>query len=80
MIAEETVAEVHALLLAAWVDRYNAGVDDYNDADDLILLLKHSARYQRNDIGRLVLTGVELHHRHQQIAPRKHRTGTHVPL
>jgi len=76
LIIQEAIAEVHALFLAARIDRHDARVDDDDDADNLVLLLDDCTRYKRNDVGRLVLTRLQLNDGHKQVAPCEHRTDT----
>ena len=74
LIVEEAIAEVHALLFAARINRHDTRVDDDDNADNLVLLLDDGTRYQWNDVGGLVLARLQLNDGHQQVAPREYRT------
>ncbi len=73
LVGEEAVAQVHALLLAARVDRHDARVDDHHDADDQVMLLEHGVRDERNQVQSLVLVAVQLDDNDQEVRPGEHR-------
>ena len=76
LVGKETVAQVHALLFAAWVNGHDAGINDNNDAHDEMMLLEDGAGHEGDEIQGLALTAVELHHDYQKIRPCEHSAVT----
>ncbi|KAA8588240.1 hypothetical protein FQN60_001434 [Etheostoma spectabile] len=75
LVGEESVSEVHALLLPSGVDGDDTGVDHHHHPYDEVVLLQHHVGDQGHQVQGLLLRALQLHNHHQQVGPREHRTG-----
>lgn len=59
LISQEAVAEVHALLFAARIDRHHARVDNHGYAHDQMVFFEYNVGDQRYQVQGLALVAVQ---------------------
>lgn len=69
LVREEAVAQMHALLLAAAVNRHNAGIHHDNDADNQLVLFKHRVGHQWHQIQRFAFVTIQFYYDYEKICP-----------
>ena len=75
LVGQESVSEVHALLLPSGVDRDDAGVDHHHHPYDEVVLLQDNVGDQGHQVQGLLLRSLQLHNHHQEVCPCEHGTG-----
>lgn len=75
LVGQESVSEVHALLLPSWVDGDDAGVDYHHHPYDEVVLLQDNVGDQGHQVQGLLLWSLQLHNHHKEVGPGEHSTG-----
>ncbi len=75
LVGQESVSEVHALLLPSGVDGDDAGVDHHHHPYDEVVLFQDNVGDQGHQVQGLLLRSLQLHNHHEEVCPSEHRTG-----
>ena len=75
LVGQESVSEVHALLLPSGVDGDDAGVDHHHHPHNEVVLLQDDVSDQSHQVQGLLLGSLQLHDHHEEVGPGKHRAG-----
>lgn len=74
LVSQESVPQMHALLLTTGVDGDDANVNHNHHTYDQVVFLQDHVSDQGDQVQGLLFGAVQLHHHHQQVGPGEHRT------
>lgn len=74
LVSQETISEMHPLLLSSGVDGDHARVHHNHHSHNEVVLLQDNVCYQGHQVQCFLLGSLQLHHHNQEVGPCEHST------